>query len=321
MKKTLLSFLWVVLSASVFAQPTLDASDLNYSIGMTYESATAQYINPGPGGANVTWDFSAFSPTDIATLEAAPANTSFPNTNITTISNGTTEAYYQEDATGKFMWGVDAGGTVITYTDPSQTLFYPLIYNASETNTLEATFTSGVAFTRAGTEELTYDGYGTVITPTGTFNNAIRVYIHQEYTDTYQGGTIDYVVNVYVWYIADYPDPIAALSDISVDGQPYGSNAQYTTSQTASLLTEENKEFEIYPNPANDEIKFRSLNNLDVEEIKVINNLGRVVKTISTDDMTLNEANVNVSDLESGVYFVHITGKNGLIQSRKFVKQ
>jgi len=320
MKKSLLSFLGVALSASVIAQPTLDASDLNYTIGVTYESANAQYINPGSSGANVTWDFSAFSPTATTTIVPQAGNQSFPNSNIT-LNYGQAEAYFEENATGRSMWGVNASGTIISYTDPDKIMFYPLTYNSTETNNFAASFFSGVQFDRAGTTEVTYDGYGTVITPTGTFNNAVRVYIQQVYSDTYQGGVINYVSNIYTWYIENYPDPIASVSELYVDGQLNNSYSQYTTSQTASLLTEENKDFQIYPNPANDNIKFRSLNNLDVEQIKVINNVGQVVKSISSTEITLNETNVNVSDLESGVYFVHITGKNGSVQSRKFIKQ
>jgi hypothetical protein len=320
MKKSLLNLFGVLISASTLAQPVLNSSDLNYQIGMSYESSTAQYINPGPGGANVTWDFSAFtsSGTNVNTITAA--NPSFPNTTITGSSQANSEAYYQEDATGKYLWGIDAGGTIITYTDPSKILFYPLTYNASETNTFEATFFSGVNFTRAGTDEVTYDGYGTVITPNGTYNDVIRVALHQEYTDVYQGGTITYVVDAYTWYLAGYPDPVAAITEISVDGQPAGSNGFYSTNSSLALLSEESKSFEIYPNPATENINFKSLNNLEITEVKIVNSLGEIMIKNNQNNMILNDTKINVSDLENGVYFVQITGKNGMILSRKFIK-
>jgi hypothetical protein len=217
--------------------------------------------------------------------------------------------------------GIDAGGTIITYTDPSKILFYPLTYNASETNTFEATFFSGTNFTRAGTDEVTYDGYGTVITPNGTYNDVIRVVLHQEYTDVYQAGTITYVVDAYYWYLAGYPDPVVAISEITLDGQPAGSNGFYSTNTSLALLSEESKEFEIYPNPATENINFKSLNNLEINEVTIVNSLGAIMITNSQKNMTINDTNINVGNLENGVYFVKITAKNGAILNRKFIKQ
>jgi len=104
MKKSLLNLFGVLISAWTLAQPVLNASDLNYQIGASFESSSAQYINPGPGGANVTWDFSAFSPTGNNVNTITAANPSFPNTTITGSSQANSEGYYQEDATGKYIW-------------------------------------------------------------------------------------------------------------------------------------------------------------------------------------------------------------------------
>lgn len=320
MKKSLLFIAGMVASTALLAQPTLTANDLNYSIGSTYPSESSDYMSPGQAGANVTWDFSSFTSNGAYIQTGEPANGSFPNSDIT-LANASAESYLEQGTNGLNTWGIDAGGTVITYTDPGLMIFYPLSYNATTTNTFEATFTSGVAFTRAGSETLTCDGYGTVITPTGTYTNALRVYHQQTYSDTYTGGQIDYVINVYAWYIQGYPSAIASVSESYTDGNLAGQYAQYSTDATASLLTEENNGFEIYPNPANNQIQFKSFNNTTVETIEVINSLGAVVKRVDANNSMINDITVDVNSLESGVYFVQITGTSGELIQRKFIKQ
>ena len=63
-----------------------------------------------------------------------------------------------------------------------------------------ATFNSqGVDFTRSGTSSWNVDGWGSVTTPNGTYDNVVRVHQTQIYTDTYIGGTLDYSVEIYMW--------------------------------------------------------------------------------------------------------------------------
>lgn len=319
MKKSLLFIASILFSGTILAQPTLTANDLNMSIGVTYPMAQCQYLNPGPGGANVTWDFSAFTSSGAYNSVTSAANPNFPNTNIT-VAGGGTEVYYDQNNSGIFTWGIDANGTVITYTDPAQTLFYPLTMNGSATNTFEATFTSGVQFTRAGNETLTCDGYGTVITPNGTYTNALRVHLQQIYSDTYSGGQINYEVNAYSWYIAGYPNAVASVSEIVVDnGQPtqYGF---YSTDPAASLLTVENKQFRVYPNPVTDLLNFQVVNDQKVKYVQVTNSLGvEVINQVVIS--SINNLELNVSDLKSGVYFIRLEGENGVLRQRKFIKR
>ncbi|WP_158276184.1 T9SS type A sorting domain-containing protein [Brumimicrobium oceani] len=108
---------------------------------------------------------------------------------------------------------------------------------------------------------------------------------------------------------------------MSFFGQPHSTYAEYSTSKSLSSLSEENKAFEIYPNPATESINFRSLNNLEITEVKIVNSLGAIMKMKTQNNMTVNDTNMNVGDLENGVYFVKIKAKNGTILNRKFIKK
>ena len=72
-------------------------------------------------------------------------------------------------------------------------------------------------------------------------------------------------------------------------------------------------EVSIYPNPAT------SVLNVDAagySQVEVINMLGQVVYSNSIS----NNAQINVSDLNNGVYFVRLSGANGTT-TQKFIKK
>ncbi|MES2746745.1 MAG: S8 family serine peptidase [Bacteroidota bacterium] len=63
----------------------------------------------------------------------------------------------------------------------------------------------------------------------------------------------------------------------------------------------------VYPNPANDVLQFSNPNNIEVSSISITDSIGKTV-------LTLNEApnsnTINISNLQSGVYFVKFTTDN-----------
>ena len=69
----------------------------------------------------------------------------------------------------------------------------------------------------------------------------------------------------------------------------------------------------IYPNPSTDKI---NLNTAEIVDIRIYNFSGQVVKSIPNNSGTLD-----ISDLNSGIYFLQITNKNSTVSSiYKFVK-
>jgi Secretion system C-terminal sorting domain len=77
-----------------------------------------------------------------------------------------------------------------------------------------------------------------------------------------------------------------------------------------------NEAFSISPNPASDFVTILSDNNA-ISNIEMTDVNGRIVKTIKVGN--LNETNVNISDLSSGVYMMKITTENGNA-TRKIIK-
>lgn len=76
--------------------------------------------------------------------------------------------------------------------------------------------------------------------------------------------------------------------------------------------------FAIYPNPTKDVVNISNAGNILVSNIAVVDLNGRTVKTVQFDGTT--EAQINISELSSGVYMMNVTSDKGTI-TKKIVKK
>ena len=77
-----------------------------------------------------------------------------------------------------------------------------------------------------------------------------------------------------------------------------------------------NQEVSVYPNPAKNEI-FVSTNAGTIDNVQIIDLRGGLVKNVSNSAYTTR---VDVSDLESGIYFIRYT-ISGTIQTQRIIIQ
>ncbi len=87
-----------------------------------------------------------------------------------------------------------------------------------------------------------------------------------------------------------------------------------STSCTASLNEAQEVDFKLFPNPANESLTL-DLKDLEQYDISIIDLLG---KTILTKRNLIN-SNLNVSNLNNGVYFVSISKHGRLIKTEKLI--
>jgi len=87
------------------------------------------------------------------------------------------------------------------------------------------------------------------------------------------------------------------------------------TSSTADFLA---SKLSVFPNPANDVVTITNNANLLINAVQVNDINGRTVKTVKLD--AVSEAQVNVSELNAGVYFMNITTNEG-VSTKKIVKK
>jgi len=96
------------------------------------------------------------------------------------------------------------------------------------------------------------------------------------------------------------------------DGGPGGNNSSLIGVDTFSvdrpLATESfvNKNFSVYPNPANDVININKTSNVAMTSAQVTDINGRVVKSVNNE-----VSQINISELNAGVYFLKINTAQG----------
>lgn len=315
MKKKHLNLLFLLFPAvSLIAQPTIISTDLTPNTGESFVKNLTDYQTPPSGGSNVTWDLSSMVSNSTQTISYVSPNSNFPLTNRNQSTNGTTNQYFEMNSTGWFIHGVLANGVTITYQDPLQFLKFSMTMGTSYTDDFIASFnSSGYDFVRSGTITSEVDGYGTLITPEGTFTNVLRVHYIIDYSDVSDFlGELAYNEDSYIWYKAGQHIELASLSSITTDFGPttFGSYAETTG---LGISEEENMEITIYPNPANE---YFIINNNDVFSEISLSDLNGTFLEIEV-EKNIDKLIVSTENIPSGVYLLHLKNLNGFISVRK----
>ena len=73
--------------------------------------------------------------------------------------------------------------------------------------------------------------------------------------------------------------------------------------------------FEVYPNPAHETVNVSTT--MDVQKVEIMNYLGQVIFSQNT---TNNNFTLNVANYADGVYFIRLSGNDG-IATQKLIKK
>lgn len=173
---TLLSFGSVL---ALTAQPTLLQSNI-----ATGGLALDMYVLSDPGdaeypadGTDLTWDLSGITLAELGTLSFVPASStpyaaSYPAANWAWAQNvtgvGPDVIYLDISATGIEVLARGVPSNVVSYSDPTRIVEFPMDYGDSFVDSYTGTGVNG-------TPTWTYSGYGTLITPLGTTANVAKV--------------------------------------------------------------------------------------------------------------------------------------------------
>lgn len=318
--------LMVALTAT--AQPTLTGPGINYVIGTSFTNNTCNYVSEGSSGANQTWDLSSMTVTNSTQISIeSPANTqyssSFPDANIAWVNGSSGQvAYYNGSASSLQFYGMHIPGTAtLSYDDPEDQLQFPLTYNDSFTDTFYTEYTAnGITFYREGTTTVTADGYGTLITPEGTFDNVLRVHTEQIYQDSANiSGSpyiIDYDTDVYSWYKEGYHSYLASNFSLSSTNGPQSSASYISNLPVSTNEITRDISCKVFPNPASEKINIE-LSAKDDVSVKMINSAGQEVET--TVHKQGQNLQLDVSGLPEGLYLVRIVQDETNLITKKIV--
>lgn len=349
-----------ILFSSLVAvsQPTIN-SNWFPPVGSTITSAffNATTVSEGPAGANQAWNF-AVTPngTTFTNSFVSPASTpyfsSFPGSNlsITGISTGGAPFYSYFNHTssltelkGLAFTDVSSGLLIeFYYTNGQINVVYPTTYNTTFTDNFSGSYSvvyQGITVVnnRIGTVTSVVDGYGSLTTPTGNYNNVLRMKINQITYDTttYIGVPIDPAattskITTYNWVGSNTGE--YGLAQISYDtvtndvGSPpsYNKSGYYQSSASVGVNEISLKEtIKSYPNPARDftKINVSSLESGDAL-LQVFDASGRLMKNqiVAIGGGNDKYLILHIEDLKAGFYQMNIL-QNEKILNTKFIKQ
>ncbi|MDZ4745773.1 MAG: T9SS type A sorting domain-containing protein [bacterium] len=286
-----LLILCLVCSVYAYAQPVISNGNNIPLPGLTapisFGSAAGGVGSPG---ANQTWDVSAvsFSPIGMVTT-IAPSSSPFASsfhsaTSAYTFAN--TYSYFSTSAAKMeaLAYAITAPGTGNDFSpNPRTVLKFPFNFNDSETDTWQAVGGSPNSVT------ITYDGYGTLITPTATYNNVVRV--KEEY-----GSGVDYQ-----WYILEPLMSVLVYSN--------GTNAFYLTSATQTTDVVDNNRLAlsvvVFPNPATDKfvLRFGDYSFPENATLRLLDVAGRVIKQMP---LNATSTTIELDNIGAGVYLYQL---------------
>jgi hypothetical protein len=320
----------LLLAASAQAQPTLTAATNNPVVGDTVALfwCNTSGVAPGPAGAGVTWDFHALTAIDtfyqtVVRCDSTPKCDSFPGSNIAMkqdMPGGTSYSYLFADATIiENLGGYATTGYYQYYTRPAVQAHYPVMYTSSYLDT-SIGFVPPINNTMQIDSSIV-DGYGTLILPSGTFTNVLRMHTFSVERDSVSGGGVSVTAREsYGWSAPGFHFGLLSVG-LDTSGGLHVANVLYTTGSGApaalaiAKVNDNQLSLEINPNPASDvlNIKFTSMQQQNVT-ITLSDITGKIVGSIPANIHTgANIIQYPVADLPAGMYLLHlVSGANNI---------
>jgi len=289
-----------MLSAPVLAQPVINSNNVapNFSAQLYYAETPPQF-SVGQSGPNRIWNFSNIEDgillgwQNAIPVAGSPYAAEFPLANycytMDSAFSETMQYFYSRVTSSAYeVYSYAYGGEVGEgfHQNPRTLVTFPYTYSTVINDTFQSPGQPAVSITT------TYDAYGTLIMPFGTFTNVVRQKVIE-----------DGLTN-YVWYNVNpfYPILQTALEEDAL-GYIINHTALGIDDQTA------NKTLVAYPNPTRDEFRialpdgFSGAANLNITDLS-----GKML--LSTPFDSSNPV-VDIAKLPEGAYVVRLTADAG----------
>ena len=339
--RNLLLLIIPILYSNLTAQTTLTAANNPTPGDIILEvDCDTNGVAEGNPGANRTWNFTNIILQDSISqtwvnASATPYTALFPTSNLS-FTNNTAFAYATTSLSEYVLNGFAEPGTLLSYSNPQTVMKYPFTYGNSFQDDFAFTWIDSGNFIAGGSGNIkaSCDAWGTLILPSGSYANSIRVkYI--SYTEpaskmNYSSGADLTYDTAYFWYvpgkkdwvfIIDYTynyDSVLAGFTREKSVSYYPNRPAIGITQLSSLVTDDFHLNQNYPNPFNPTTKIRfdiaPVNDKPSAEVKLIiyDALGREVETLvkSLLQRGTYEVNWKAGSYAGGVYFYKLIAGN-----------
>ncbi|MCK4569392.1 MAG: T9SS type A sorting domain-containing protein [Bacteroidales bacterium] len=342
MKNLYLFLSCLLISGVILAQPTLQYPENAPTIGdiSQIQLVSPQGLSHLPIGADVSWDFSQLNNLTAGQITVidpsdAPAGNEFPTANTALNMNDSIFTYCLIDETGFYYLGMQMlvvqNASLTKYTDSRKFMEYPFTYTDVFTDTYKGVITVEMANIEVRVSAIsvaTADSYGTLILPTGTYNNVLRTTTANEEIDSiFHQGSFMMVMLVskieYIWYSASSSTP---LFNIMVSNSTGSLDTCCFYSTTGAGIIEADSgplsKLNVFPNPASEELVVEFTSNGKYETIiSIVNQIGQVMLSKEVPQVTrgLISEKIDISKLPSGIYFANVSCSSGKQLTKKLI--
>lgn len=304
----LFSALAFLQSLETFTQPQFTATPYLPHTGDSYTVGRYMQVDEGLAGANQIWDFSDAQFLDNASyvVENAldiPCHNDYPEALQAIGVGGSYDMIAVIDnevlSYGKTQTPGMAG---FHYTNPQTKMSFPMSYNDNWSDTFNGTDPNGTM--RNGNASTTYDGYGTLITPYGTYSDVIRLHTQINTIDITTDGDCQADLDYYFWYSVDYRYPLAITwSGTGLCGLTFGSEF-LSGIQTEIKEKDEIVSVSTFPNPFTNQLTISFPKNFVKVSFVVVDVYGHEV--LRTINQSGKQFVLDTSSLTSGIYVIRI---------------
>ncbi len=328
MKNFTLLLALVTFSSIALSQPTLDSESFynpgDQVVGFAVDPSG---VNDGTDGANQTWDFSQFQTQGESNfwggLIVHPSELSdfdlFSDANVAMVLNDGTIRYWSNDESGLTAIGQGGDHDILQLNDANSWLSYPFSYGSSISDEANGTlFGACNDFQWESVSETQGVGYGTLVLPSGTFENVLKIrrisftnQINEEIGMERENNIVEHF-----WFQPGVAGPLLYMRSWSNNGCPgmnEGVEIVYTlpsqNTNTPNEISSEDITLSVFPNPASTTTHLNIRTGAFTEaEIWVSDLLGKNVLQIGDKEQIENTRlfDINLGILQPGVYVVNV---------------
>ena len=325
------TFLSLLFAATfIQAQPTITVNNLPQlgdvvTIGRCTDIIDADALDAS-AGAMQTWDFSGlteFSEEQFYFVDPAttPWTADFPNSNLCGISWDDAYSYYILSASA-----LETEGNAIIVPGPPPEDTAKFLFNGNTERILELPYSFGDAFlddfsgtfsasgflgTMDGTVDLQVDGHGTLILPTGMYDDVVRYHFDRIQNNNVFGNTVQTSKEQWAWVSADHRFWLL-LMEINYDGFNTSQQVWYDKNPALAGPTGQvevaQAAWSLHPNPVEPGTSVSIVGNSDRSALRmeVIDATGRSLRTFP-----VGTTRISTDAMAPGVYVVRFLGPNG----------
>ena len=343
--RSLYFFIFAISVISASAQPTLTSAwcpTSGLQIRQYNFSGNLGTVNEGPSGASQTWDLTQYSVTDSEVMSYVNPSTGLDASSFPSATDCESYGLYEYDQLAGNVYQIIGHvqpppyHIVTTFTTPMTLLHFPVSFGQTlaDTAVSSAVETGQYPGTESGLYTIadTIDGYGTLITPAGTFTDVLR--IKRVETDTISessGGALGYHRIIYKWLSPAVNGVILAnvehviIFSTGQSGASTGDNGYYSELLPTGIgaLTSDGTVWSIITQPATGHAELSiTVSTATTASITISDMDGRHISQLQVALASgQNKVPVDLSAIADGIYIIKVSMYGQSSSKQLVVKQ